>query len=445
MNMKFHAGAKAVGLAMFLLAGLWGQSLLAANVQVGNCQSKTGVATITLAVAAVSPGGTIKVCPGTYPEQVVISKPLTIQGIQDGNSDAAVIIPPSGGLTANTTRLSPFLVTGRPVAAQILVNATTGPVNISNLTVDGSGNGITYPCGSEIILAGIYYRAAKGTVQYVATRNQIIAPTGCDDRAFGIMAESGGTLASPVPLAVTIQYNSLRSFGTVGIAADDFGLKATITWNTLSSAALGVNAGIQIVAATGSATGNSISLGGNDFSTGISADASHAVVISGNTVGHGGTGIAVSSDDIVVNGDADNGKITANNVFDSSGGIDLTDPNPDNRFENAGILVCSNNNLVQGNYINGSTVAAVLIDTCFNNTFGSTGNKINGNEINEACAGVWFRTAGNIVKSNQFTNVANILESGNSCSSPVPLALTLAPASSIQSGLSVNTRRRGPQ
>ena len=122
MNMKFHAGAKAVGLAMFLLAGLWGQSLLAANLQVGNCQSKTGVATITLAVAAVSPeGGTIKVCPGTYPEQVVISKPLTIQGIQDGNNDAAVIVPPVTGLVANTTRLSPFLVTGRPTAAQIFV------------------------------------------------------------------------------------------------------------------------------------------------------------------------------------------------------------------------------------------------------------------------------------------------------------------------------------
>ena len=66
--------------------------------------------------------------------------------------------------------------------------------------------------GVKVILAGIYYRAAKGTVQYVATRNQIITPTGCDDRAFGIMAESGGTLASPVPLAVTIQNNSLRSF-----------------------------------------------------------------------------------------------------------------------------------------------------------------------------------------------------------------------------------------
>lgn len=443
MNIKFHAGAKAVRLAMFVLAGLWGQSLLA-TVQVGNCQSKTGVASITLAVAAVSPGGVIQVCPGTYPEQVVISKPLTIRGIQDGNNDAAVIVPPSGGMAANTTRLSPYLTTGHPLAAQILVNAATGLVNISNLTVDGSGNGITYGCGSEIILAGIYYRAAQGTIKNVATRNQIIAPTGCDDRAFGIMAESGGTLASPVNLTVAIQDSSLRSFGTVGIAADDFGLTSTIKGNTLSSASPGVNSGIQIVAATGSAVSNSISLGGNDFSTGISADASHAVVISGNTVGHGGTGISVSSDDFF-NSDANNGKITSNYVFDSSGGTDLTDPNPLNQFENAGILVCSNNNLVQGNEINGSTVAAVLVDTCFNTTFGSTGNTIKGNQINEACAGVWLRPTGNIVNSNQFTNVVHVLQSGDSCSPTLAFASTLAPAFSIQGGLSVNTRRRGPQ
>jgi hypothetical protein len=132
-------------------------------------------------------------------------------------------------------------------------------------------------------------------------------------------------------------------------------------------------------------------------------------------------------------------------VFDSSGGTDLTDPNPVNQFENAGILVCSNNNLVQGNEINGSTVAAVLVDTCFNTTFGSTGNTIKGNQINEACAGVWLRPTGNIVNSNLFTNVVHVLQSGNSCSPTLAFASTLAPAFSIQGGLSLNTRRRGPQ
>ena len=405
----------------------------AANiVQAGNCQSKTGFSTITLAIAAVSSGGTVLVCPGVYAEQVTINKPLTIRGIQDGNNNAAVIVPPSAGLST-TTRVSPLLTPGHLLAAQILVNATTGSVNISNLTVDGSGNGISYTCGNEIYLAGIYYRAAQGTINDVATRNQIIAPTGCDDRAFGIMAESGGSLAAPVHRAVAIVGNSLRSFGTVGVAADDFGLTITISGNTFSSTEPGANSGIQLVAATGSVLGNSISLGGNDFSTGILADATHAVVISGNTVGHGGTGIYVSSDDFY-NSDANNSKIILNNVFDSTGVFDLVD-----LIENAGILVCSNNNLVQGNAINGTTTGAVFVDTCFNHTFGSTGNTIKNNDINEACAGVMLNTGGNIVNSNQFANTVQNQVNGASCPAP------LAHASAVLAGSSGKTGRRTPQ
>jgi hypothetical protein len=435
MNIKFPAGGMAVRLTIFVLSGLWGQSLLAANnvVQVGNCQSKTGVATITLAVAAVSPGGLILVCPGTYPEQVEISKPLTIRGIQDGNNDAAIIVPPVGGLQQNTTRISPILTPGRLVAAQILVDATTGWVNISNLTVDGTGNGLTYSCGSEIILAGIYYRGASGTVKDVATRNQAIVSTGCDDRAFGMLAESGGSLASPVHRFVDIEDSSLRSFQSVGIAADDFGLTASIEGNTLSSLDSRANSAIQMVAVRGSAVGNSISLGGNDFSTGILDDGVHAALISKNTVGHGGSGIAVASDD-GLNSDADDSKIIGNTVFDSIGDIDLPNFN-----ENAGILVCSNNNQLWSNEVNGSKVAAVFVDTCFNTTFGSTGNTIKKNDINEACAGVLLNTAGNITHTNEFTNVVHIQQNGSTCST------TLTPVSpflGVQSGI---TRRRGPQ
>jgi hypothetical protein len=102
MNIKFHAGANAVRLGTFVLAALWGQNLLAANiVQVGNCQNKTGYSTITLGVAAVSPGGLILVCPGVYSEQVTINKPLTITGLQVGTSDAVVIVPPAGGLRSH--------------------------------------------------------------------------------------------------------------------------------------------------------------------------------------------------------------------------------------------------------------------------------------------------------------------------------------------------------
>jgi hypothetical protein len=162
------------------------------------------------------------------------------------------------------------------------------------------------------------------------------------------------------------------------------------------------------------------------------------VVISGNTLGHGGTGIVVESDDFI-NSDANNSKIIANNVFDNSGVVDLTNSHPNLQFENAGILVCSNNNLVLGNEVNGSAAGAIFVDTCFNKTFGSTGNTIKVNDIDEACAGVWQRTTGNIVNSNEFRNTVHVLQSGTTCST------TLAPLSLVQGGSSVNTRRRGPQ
>ena len=71
---------------------------LATTVQVGNCKSGfVNFTTINAAITA-SPNGTIiLVCPGTYPEQVMINKPITIKGVSNGSADAAIIVPPSGG------------------------------------------------------------------------------------------------------------------------------------------------------------------------------------------------------------------------------------------------------------------------------------------------------------------------------------------------------------
>jgi len=41
----------------------------------GTSCANAGYVTISAAVAAASPGDTIKVCPGTYPEQVMINNP----------------------------------------------------------------------------------------------------------------------------------------------------------------------------------------------------------------------------------------------------------------------------------------------------------------------------------------------------------------------------------
>jgi parallel beta-helix repeat protein len=91
--------------------------------------------TIQSAVNASAQGGTVLVCPGKYPEQVVISSPLTLKGITFANSSAAVISVPAGGLVTNGVASS-----FGPVAVQLLVQ-NTADVSISNLIVDGLGAG----------------------------------------------------------------------------------------------------------------------------------------------------------------------------------------------------------------------------------------------------------------------------------------------------------------
>jgi pectin methylesterase-like acyl-CoA thioesterase len=69
-----------------------------------------GFTTIQAAVDAAPPGATIRVCAGTYTEQVTIKQDLKIRG-----DNGAIILP--NGVAANTTGFA----TGAPVAAVILV------------------------------------------------------------------------------------------------------------------------------------------------------------------------------------------------------------------------------------------------------------------------------------------------------------------------------------
>jgi pectin methylesterase-like acyl-CoA thioesterase len=64
----------------------------ASTYYVGTCKSGS-FATISAAVnsSSVAPGSTVEVCPGTYNEQVIISKPLTLRGITANNSSGVYI------------------------------------------------------------------------------------------------------------------------------------------------------------------------------------------------------------------------------------------------------------------------------------------------------------------------------------------------------------------
>jgi hypothetical protein len=224
--------------AVFLSAFSFAQTKYA----VGTCQPKlTFYATISQAVSSVPSGATIEVCPGKYPEQVLITQPLTLEGIAVGSSDAAAVTVPSGGLTQNVSD-----PTVGAVYYQILVQ-TTGPVNISNLVVDGTnGSG---PSGT---VAGIFYQDASGTVNDASARNQTNSAQG-----MGVLV----TTTAAATQTVTVENSVVRGFDNLGIygvsGAGAGTVTANLKTNTIDGAGIG-QSGIYINSAAGAIQSNVI-------------------------------------------------------------------------------------------------------------------------------------------------------------------------------------------
>ncbi|MGB8785042.1 MAG: right-handed parallel beta-helix repeat-containing protein [Terriglobales bacterium] len=188
----------------------------ATKYAVGTCQPRlTSYSTISQAVSSVPSGSTVEVCPGNYPEQVLITQPLTLQGVSFQGSDAAVVTVPSGGLGQNVN--SPSCRAFGKLYYQVLVQ-TTGPVDIRNLVVDGTGG------SGAICVAGIYYQDSSGTVSEVSARNQ-------PNIGLGILAETILGAAQEI----TVENSVVRGFGFKGIVANSTGgpLTANIKANTI--------------------------------------------------------------------------------------------------------------------------------------------------------------------------------------------------------------------
>lgn len=292
---------------LFALAVLFGaHSALATTFVVGTCRpSLPSYTTISAAVAAVPAGSTVVVCPGTYPEQVTIATPLTLEGVSSANSDQAIVAVPGGGLVANVTDIF-----SRSYAAQVLVNTGgTGAVNIINITVDGTGNGL----GGSAFLAGIFYESgSSGVVNHVTTRNQIDSGSGV-----GILAENGSSTSE----SVTIENCSVHDFDFVGIFSENNQPTPTLTAiikanhvNTTVTTSFLV--GIAMASA-GSATGNVVTGPGQIGSDqGLEGVTYSAPVFSGNTVTNWGMGAT----------DFNGATYTSNSVSNSGNGFFLVVP-----------------------------------------------------------------------------------------------------------------------
>ncbi len=134
-------------------------------------------ATIGAALAVSQPGDEIRVCPGVYPEQVVITKDLRLTGVSLGT--ARPLIKP---ITLPGSR--PSLLGGAPVTGAIIVDAEFA--RIRNLDIDLASSTLT---ACSPLLTGIYLRNASGIVEDVNVKN-VYGGASCDS-GVGLYVESG--------------------------------------------------------------------------------------------------------------------------------------------------------------------------------------------------------------------------------------------------------------
>jgi hypothetical protein len=198
--------------------------------------------TIQAAINAANPGDTIQVAAGTYDEQVVINKNLTLQGA----GDATIIKPWADNLTQVFTGLLWYGGT-KNIAGIIVANVPGGSsVTIKNLKVDESLV-TAKPAGADY-LAGIFYRETGGLVDTVT-----VAGTGAwssSNRAYGIYLSVGTNTVS-----VEITGSTITNFDKNGIEVMGGKLTADINHNTITGRGAisdevqnGVNVGRDAVA-----------------------------------------------------------------------------------------------------------------------------------------------------------------------------------------------------
>jgi parallel beta-helix repeat protein len=356
-----------------LASGLLSQSLLATpTVAVGPSTCKPSLvhfSTIQAAVNASPFGTTIDVCPGTYSEQVVITQPLTLQGVTDGIGNAAVITVPGGGLVQNGTSVS-----FGPVTVQLLVENTVGVI-IKNLTVDGKGGNC--PAGSNRNVGiGVFNdgSANDGTsavkIENVVVRNDLVCS------GDGILADTS---------YATITGSEIHDINQTAI--DAFNAKYSITNNSIQ------RAGAYGIVIFNNASGTVVS--GNNVSdgsfAGILSESPNAATITKNTLLNNvwiGVYLFFTT----------NQTVTSNVASNSFWPV---------------YMLFAANSTVQSNTLSDGSFDGIVDVASFG------GNNITKNTVNEGPFGIfWDGSGGDTLVPNTFYNVNTTIDPGPPSQTP---------------------------
>jgi hypothetical protein len=338
---------------LFLLALAAQVPLASAKVtyQVGTCLPKLPTFT-TIAAALQGPPApdVVEICPGVYDEQVIITIPVTLEGVSNG---AVELFAPSGSFLTTTDDLGDIL------APQVWVDNVSGKVNLTNLDVDGALN-YAVTSLSNVAVVGVLYQNSSGTIDHVVVEQEF-----GNGHGFGVWFEGGS--ANP---SVTVENSFINTFDNAGINMETNSstplLTATITGNSLDG---------EYPNAPSEASGFLPSVAGIAFGPGVNAS------VSGNFVTNSLTGIYAGSQGSIskniIEGTLDLGmtygidvetndvSVTSNTIREAMTGIQVNSAAP-----------------VTGNMIVGSDFATGIGFTC------NAGTNVHSNTILDAAVGL---------------------------------------------------------
>ncbi len=240
--------SKTIAAAIGLLGVLLVRSQASAEILVvddDNVPCITGRAfhTINAALAAANSGDEIRICPGVYPEQLVLTKPLTLRG-QPVANNRAIIMPADLLASRQSTQGA------KPIRAAILVDAPR--VVLEGLDVDLGPANLD---GCSPIVAGIYLRNASGSLSQMVVRGAHSSSTDCDT-GVGLLIEGGKLgedFGKPIfrKAVVSIRNSEFRDNQKGGIAGIGDGTVLKIRETGvfgLGPASVGVPNGIELTA-----------------------------------------------------------------------------------------------------------------------------------------------------------------------------------------------------
>jgi nitrous oxidase accessory protein NosD len=390
---RYFWGTMTVGVSILLLGTWCSASTLIVGKPNTACPNAQ-YTTITAAVNAAAPGDEIKICPALYPEQLIITKALTLRGVLTPVNISS-FLPCCNEVKRVLLQPSLQDLQGLPFEAVITV-MNTADVTIDNLAIDASQNSVA---SCDTPLSAVHFYNASGRLMNSAVFGaKLPNPQSCATffgNGFGVAVDS----SDPGPFHVTIANNSIHDYQRDGVEVSNAGVNVEIEGNDVSGVgpASGINQfGIFLLnGAGGEIEGNVITEGTcgalsstdcvNLRSEGVVLRAVRdGVVVDHNVINHVQSGIFLNA--------VNRARIT-NNLISNIDALDGVD------------MYGTSNSLVDSNTIFNATPLANLSEGIFEAFGGSEGNNlISNNAVNDAYCGVAFVSTSQ-VKGGKYSNV----------------------------------------